>query len=136
MSGSGFLKNILEQQAPAPAAEELPDDPAVYRAFKTVNHTQLGFAAILAGGKVKSFLYHSVANIELETRAGAEFLTFTDSGKAVTIQGSGLMAILRAMLRGSLMEICVLDGRPAKPGEPVIRQMAITDTTAGDRLSR
>ncbi|TWB34330.1 hypothetical protein [Nitrospirillum pindoramense] len=134
MSSSGFLKNILEQQGPT--AEEPPEDPSVYRAFKTVSRTQMGFAAVQAGGKVNAFLYHSLANIQLESRAGAEFLSFTDNGRAITIQGSGLLVILHALLGGFLKEICVQDGRPAVPGQPVIRQMAITDTAAGSRLPK
>jgi hypothetical protein len=129
-----FLKKVLEQERPN--AGEPPDDPAVYRAYKAVARPQMGFTAIQANGDIDGFLYHNLDNLSMQHRERAEFLTFTHRGKAVTIQGSGLKDILRALMGHNLVEIREHDGRPVEPGQPVVTRMAVTMVTESAKGSR
>jgi hypothetical protein len=110
---------------------KLIDRPSEYRSFIDSGHRpQMGFAITCANGDMHGFLYHTLDNMQLQARGGAEFLSFTHRSKAVTIQGEGLEVIFRAMMRHTLMEIAEPDGRPSVPGMPIITRMEITTVGA------
>lgn len=103
------------------------DEPAEYRAFvDSGGRPQMGFAICRANGDMDGFLYHLLDNVNFQTRNGEEFVSFTHRGKAVTMQGIGMRAIFRAMMRHTLMEIHEQDGRPVEPGQPRVTRLAIT----------
>jgi hypothetical protein len=107
--------------------KSLADEPAEYRSFvDSGGRPQLGFSINRSNDEMHGFLFHNLDNLLLQTRNGAEFLSFTHRGKAVTIQGTKLKVIFRAMMRHTLMEINEADGRPAEVGLPTIIRMEVT----------
>lgn len=118
---SNAINRILS--AGAKTAEETNE----YRSFiDSGQRPQLGFSVTHANGDIDGFLYHALDNMQLQTRNGAEYLSFTHRSKAVTIQGENLRVIFRAMMRHTLMEICEPDGRPAAPNMPTIMRLEVT----------
>ena len=133
MSNSNAVNRLLSK-GNKPASK-----PTDYRSFldNGGGRPQMGFAITRANGDADGFLYHNLDNLNLQTRNGAEFLTFTSRGKAVTIQGTGLQVIFRAMVNQSLMEINEPDGRPAAdPAMPTITRMEITTVGRGESVVR
>src|SRR5665811_69974 len=87
------------------------EEPNEYRSYvDSGGRRQMGFSITRANGDMDSFLYHNLDNQQFQIRNGAEFLSFTHRGKAVTIQGTKLKVIFRAMMRHTLMEINEDDG--------------------------
>ena len=116
------------------------EEPTDYRAFvDSGGRPQMGFSITRANGDMDGFLYHLLDNVNFQTRNGAEFVSFSHRGKAVTMQGVGLRVIFRAMMRHTLMEIHEQDGRPVAPGEPSVTRLAITvvgDASPAVRLAK
>jgi hypothetical protein len=105
------------------------DAPAEYRSYVENGgaRPQMGFAVMLATGEMHGFFYHNIDSLQLVTRNGTEFLLFTHRGKAITIQGTKLQVILKAITRQSCMEINETDGRlPAEAGMPTIQRIEVT----------
>ncbi len=103
------------------------EEPAEYRAFvDSGSRPQMGFSITRANGDMDGFLYHSLDNMNFQTRNGEEFVSFSHRGKAVTMQGIGMRAIFRAIMRHTLMEIHEQDGRPVPEGQPCVTRLAIT----------
>lgn len=73
-------------------------------------HPQMGFTLTRASGAMDAFFYHNLDNLDLRVVKGVQYLNFTHRGKAVTLQGSRLDAILRAMLAHTLTGIVEYDG--------------------------
>lgn len=110
---------------------KVAEESSEYRSFVDSGKLpQVGFSITRANGDMDGFLYHSLDNMQLRTKNGFEYLTFTHRSKAVTIQGHQLSPILRAILRHTLMEIVEPDGRKAADNMPVITRMEIS--TAGE----
>jgi len=104
-------------------------DTAKYEPFvDSGGRPQMGFVVSRGASTKDGFLYHSLDNIRFLERDGAEFLTFTHRATAVTIQGTRLTIILRAIMRHTLMEINAPDGREVPESEelPTIERIAIT----------
>ena len=109
------------------ATAKKAEAPTEYRALiESGGRPQMGFSVTHATGDMDGFLYHSLDNLNYQTRNGAEFLSFTHHAKAVTIQGTGLRVIFRAIMRHTAMELHQQDGRPAAAGEPVITRLEVT----------
>ena len=109
-------------------------EPSEYRSFvhSGGGRPQMGFAITRSNGDMEGFLYHNLDNLNFQTRNQAEFLSFTHRGKAVTIQGTKLAIIFRAMMQHTLMEINEEDGRrPVEAGLPTITRMEITTVGQG-----
>lgn len=88
----------VEPPPPLPATEE-------YLAFRSGSRVQMGFALCRANGDMDGFLYHNLNNLALRRTAGAEFLSFTHRGKVVTMQESGLKALMQVIMAHTLMEM-------------------------------
>ena len=100
-----------------------------YRGFvDSGNRPQMGFIIVHASGDMHGFMYHSINHPTYQVRNGDEFISFTHSGTAVTMQGTGLKIVFTAMMRHTLMEIREYDNRPIEDGTPTIMRLAITDT--------
>lgn len=122
---SSVIDKILNASATRPV--DVDEGAGDYRSFvETRQRPPMGFTVNRANGDMHGFLYHSLDNLEIQMRGGAEFLTFTHRGKAVTIQGEKLRPIFQAMMRHTLTVITEPDGRPAAPDMPVIQRMEIT----------
>lgn len=103
------------------------EEPAEYRAFvDSGGRPQMGFSVTHANGDMDGFLYHSLDNLNYQTRNGAEFLSFTHRGKAVTMQGERLRVVFRALMRHTIMEIHEQDGRRVEAGQPTIARLEVT----------
>jgi len=102
------------------------DDTSRYRSIVTHTRPQMGFAITRANGDMEGFLYHNLDNLHLQTRNGAEFLSFTHRATAVTIQGTGLKTVFQAIMRHTLAEMNEPDGRPTKEGLPTIARIEVT----------
>jgi hypothetical protein len=76
---------------------------------------QMGFSVTHATGDVDGFLYHALDNIKYQTRRGQEFLSFAHQAKAVTMQGKGLRAMFRAIIRHTAMECTSKTAAPPRP---------------------
>ena len=112
-------------------------EPTEYRAFvDSGGRPQMGFAITHASGDMDGFLYHLLDNMNYQTRNGAELLSFTHRGKAVTMQGIGLKVIMRAMVKHTLMEINVADGRPVGSGQPSVTRLEVTAVGQGTPVVR
>lgn len=110
-----------------------PDAPASaeYRSYVTSgDRPSMGFVITRANGDMDGFLFHTLDNMQVVKRGDAEFLTFTHRAKAVTIQGTKLGVILRAIVNHSLLEINEPDGRAPAPDMPTIERMEITSPGA------
>ena len=113
------------------------EEPTAYRAFvDSGGRPQMGFSITRANGDMDGFLYHLLDNVNFQTRNGEEFVSFTHRGKAVTMQGVGMRAIFRAMMRHTLMEIHEQDGRRVEPGQPSVVKLAITVVGEGQSVVR
>jgi hypothetical protein len=113
------------------------EEPAEYRAFvDSGGKPQAAFAITHANGDMDGFLYHLLDNMDCKTRNGTEFLSFTHRGKAVTMQGTKLKIIFRAMTRHTLMEIHEQGGRPAEPGQPTVTRLEVTVVGQGAPMVR
>jgi hypothetical protein len=126
---SNTLNKIMASGSKAAA-----DEPSEYRSYVDSGaRPQMGFSITRANGDMDGFLYHTLDNMQLQTKNGSDFLSFTHRGKAVTIQGTALRVIFRLMMRHTLMEINEPNGRPAAAGMPVIQRLEIT--TVGEKAS-
>lgn len=104
-------------------------DSSEYQAMvESGGRPQMGFAVTRASGAMDGFLYHSLDNIRFLERDGLEFLTFTHRATAVTVQGSRLKTVFRAMMRHTLIEINEYDGRERSEGDdmPIIDRVAVS----------
>lgn len=121
---SSNLDKLLGRGAPLNA------EPSSKRAMiDSGGRPQMGFMIQQADGTIDGFLYHNLDNIRCQERNGKAFLSFTHRGTAVTIQGSNLKIIMRAIMRHTLVE---LHHRPGfapsadEPDQPIIEVLAIT----------
>jgi hypothetical protein len=111
------------------------EKPTAYRAFvESGGRPQMGFSITHANGDMDGFLYHSLDNLNYQTRNGLEFLTFTHRAKAVTIQGEQLRAAFHAIMRHTLMEIHEQDGRPVNAGQPTVIRLEVTTVGQGETV--
>lgn len=126
---SNTLNKIMASGTKAAA-----DEPSEYRSYVDSGALpQMGFTITRANGDMDGFLYHTIENMQMQTKNGSDFLSFTHRSKAVTIQGTGLRVIFRLMMRHTLMEINEPNGRPAAAGLSIIQRMEIT--TVGEKPS-
>jgi hypothetical protein len=135
---SNIYKDIIRQREATPEGQshaEAPPLPAdgEYLAFRSGSRVQMGFALHRANGDMDGFLFHNLDNLALRRAGGAEFLTFTHRGKAVTMQGRGLKAIMQAIMAHTLMELYEHDGKVVAMDAPVIQRVEVTmsDKAAG-----
>lgn len=114
------------------------DEAAEYRAFvDSGGRPQMGFSVTHASGDMEGFLYHLLDNMQLQTRSGVDFLSFTHRARAVTMQGSGLRVIMKALVRHTLMEIHVENGKPAaEAGLPRVTRLDVTALGQGEPVTR
>ncbi|MDG5497573.1 hypothetical protein [Niveispirillum sp. BGYR6] len=98
---SSIYKDITCQREAVPGGQANLVPPVAdgeYVAFRSGSRVQMGFALYRATGDMDGFLYHNLDNLALRRTSGAEFLTFTHRGKAVTMQGCGLKAVMQAIM--------------------------------------
>lgn len=127
---SSIYKDIIRQRETAPQGQAEPEPlPAdgEYLAFRSGSRVQMGFALYLANGDMDGFLYHNLDNLALRRASGAEFLSFTHRGKAVTMQGHGLKAIMQAIMSHTLMELYEHDGKVVGMDAPVIQRVEVAE---------
>jgi len=128
---SNIYKDIIRQREAVPEgqAEAALPPPAdgEYVAFRSGSRVQMGFALHRATGDMDGFLYHNLDNLALRRATGAEFLTFTHRGKAVTMQGRGLKAVMQAIMAHTLMELYEHDGKLVGMDAPVIQRVEVTE---------
>jgi hypothetical protein len=121
------MSNAINRLVNAGSRTAAQESASEYRAYvDSGGRPQMGFAITRANGDMDGFQYHNLDNQLYQTRNGSEFLSFTHRGKAVTIQGTKLKVIFRALMRQTLMEIHEADGRPVAAGDPTIIRMEIT----------
>jgi hypothetical protein len=121
------MSNAINRLVSSGARNAPSQEPSEYRSYvDSGGRPQMAFAITRANGDMDGFQYHNLDNQLYQVRGGAEFLSFTSRGKAVTIQGTKLKVIFRAMMRQTLMEINEADGRPAAPDMPTIIRMEVT----------
>lgn len=89
---------------------------------------QMGFTLTRANGAVDAFFYHNLDNLDLRVIKGNQYLNFTHRGKAVTLQGTKLDAILKAMLAHTLSAITEYDGQGTEVDEDgtIVTRSAVT----------
>lgn len=135
---SNIYKDIIRQRETAPQgqAEAVLPPPAEgeYVAFRSGSRVQMGFALYRATGDMDGFLYHNLDNLALRRTSGAEFLTFTHRGKAVTMQGRGLKAVMQAIMAHTLMELYELDGKVVGMDAPVIERVQVTEVQKTNQI--
>lgn len=131
---SNIYKDIIRQREAVPEGQAAPVPlPAdgEYVAFRSGSRVQMGFALHRANGDMDGFLFHNLDNLALRRAGGAEFLTFTHRGKAVTMQGRGLKAIMQAIMAHTLMELYEHDGKVVGMDAPVIQRVEVTMSDKG-----
>lgn len=108
------------------AADAAPLD--AYRPYVVRSRQQLGFLLIEAGGKRHGFYYHTLRHPVHERRGGEELLSFHADGLAVVMQGTGLVVLQSALLRGWMVEAREYDGLPVAAGNPTkITRLEVED---------
>lgn len=140
---SNFYKDIIAQREAIPQrsvgdmprrmVEPSPPPPALpaageYLAFRSGSRVQMGFAVYRANGDMDGFLYHNLDNLALRRVSGVEFLTFTHRGKAVTMQGKGLKAVMQVIMAHTAMEMFEHDGKAVPRDAPIIQRVEVTET--------
>jgi hypothetical protein len=103
-------------------------DPAVYIGFDANRNGRptMGFFIAHKDGTLDGFMYQGINHPKFQVRDGEEFLTFTDSGTAVVMTGSGLRQIFEALMRHTLKAVYEYDGRrPVKDGVPIITRLSV-----------
>ena len=86
-------------------------DAGTYEAFQdSGGHPQMGFTLSQKSGAIDAFFFHNLDNIDLRVRRGAEYLSFTHRGKAVTLQGAKLQDVIRSMMSHSLISLHEYEG--------------------------
>lgn len=126
---SGIYKDIIRQREARQEADPdtaLPPDADGYQAFRSGSRAQMGFSVHHANGDIDGFLYHNLDNLSLKRLSGTEFLAFTHRGKAVTMQGRGLKAILQAIMSHTLTEIHELTGKVETVDAPTVQRIKVT----------
>lgn len=126
---SSIYKDIIRQREAVPEGQANPVPPVAdgeYVAFRSGSRVQMGFALHRASGDMDGFLYHNLDNLALRRTSGAEFLTFTHRGKAVTMQGRGLKAVMQAIMAHTLMELYEHDGKVVAMDAPVIERVEVS----------
>lgn len=114
------------RRQPEPPPSPLPRE-GEYLAFRSGSRVQMGFAVYRANGDMDGFLYHNLDNLALRRVSGVEFLTFTHRGKAVTMQGRGLKAIMQAIMAHTAIELYEHDGKVVGMDAPVIQRVQVTE---------
>jgi hypothetical protein len=115
----------------------LEAEPSEYRSYiDSGGRPQMGFFIAQVDGTMDGFLYHSLDNIRFQVRNGSDFLTFTHRGTAVTIQGTGLKVMFKAMMRHTLMEIHENDGHESDRKQPQIVRLEVTPADTPSRPVR
>lgn len=89
---------------------------------------QMGFTLTRANGAIDAFFYHNLDNLDLRVIRGNQYLNFTHRGKAVTLQGTKLDAVLKAILNHTLTGIVEYDGQGTELDEDgtIITRSAVT----------
>ncbi len=119
------IEQILRQRGHEPQRE----DAETYQGFTdSGGHPQMGFTLTRANGAMDAFFYHNIDNLDLRVIRGVQYLNFTHRGKAVTLQGTRLDAILRAIMGHSLTAIHEYDGDGSDLSEEatVVTRTAVT----------
>ena len=105
------------------------DESETYQGFTdSGGHPQMGFTLTRANGAMDAFFYHNLDNLDLRVIKGTEYLNFTHRGKAVTLQGTRLDAILKAIMHHTLTGIHEYDGQGTEIGTDatVVTRVAVT----------
>lgn len=106
-----------------------PDASETYRGFiDSGGHPQMGFTLTRANGAMDAFFYHNLDNLDLRVIKGTQYLNFTHRGKAVTLQGTRLDALLHAILQHTVTGIIEYDGQGTELDEEgtIITRCAVT----------
>lgn len=119
------IDEILRSRGHVPSESETEG----YRGFTdSGGHPQMGFTLTRANGAIDAFFYHNLDNLDLRVIRGTHYLNFTHRGKAVTLQGVRLDAVLSAMMAHTLTGIFEYDGDGSDlaPEATVITRVAVT----------
>lgn len=119
------IDEILRRHGREPARET----SETYQGFTdSGGHPQMGFTLTRANGAMDAFFYHNLDNLDLRIIKGTEYLNFTHRGKAVTLQGTRLDAILKAIMHHTLTAIHEYDGQGTEIAEDatVVTRVAVT----------
>jgi hypothetical protein len=114
------------------AAEEHEDadtDPNLYTGYDSNRNGRpvMGFYVAQMDGTLHGFMYHHINHPKFEVRDEEEFLSFTSSGQAVVMTGTGLQRIFEALMNHTLKAIHEYDGRRVvKDGAAVVRRLSVT----------
>ena len=109
-------------------------EPDTYRPYLTKPHPQVMFSVIERDGTETALQYHTLRAPKFSRRNNQEFLSFTADGVAVTMQGSGLRALLLGLKRYALCEMREFDGKP--PGELPARIDRLEVVDAQEQLAK
>lgn len=124
-------ERIIQERGhqPTGGGDDGGNEEPVYAAMQdSGGHPQMGFTLIQQDGNVHAFLYHNLDNLDRIIARDGEYLNFTHRGKAVTLRGSGLLALLNAMISHTLISLHEHDGAMAYyDGEPVIERAKVTN---------
>jgi hypothetical protein len=117
------------QKAESPPGESESADPNVYIGcdYNRNGRPVMGFYIEQKNGTLDGFMYHGINHPKFQVRDGEEFLSFTYSGTAVVMTGTGLRRIFEALMRHTLRAIYEYDGRSVKDDDtPVITRVSVT----------
>lgn len=123
------VDRILGAHARALDNPELPKpSPDGYVAFTdTAGHPQTGFVLHRKDGRLDAFFFHNIDNLDIKGGRDAEFLNFTHRGKAVTLKGQKLTAILALIMGHTLTHIFEHpDGPRADIDAAIVEKVAVT----------
>ncbi|MGC1494737.1 MAG: hypothetical protein WA790_02940 [Sulfitobacter sp.] len=119
------IDEILRKRGHEPQRKQT----GTYQAFHdSGGHPQMGFTLSKKNGSVDAFFFHNLDNLDLRIIKGAEYLNFTHRGKAVTLQGTHLEPVVRAMMAHSLISLHEYagGGTDLTADTTVITQVAVT----------
>jgi hypothetical protein len=125
--GKGQPADSPKPESQAEGAEGSPD-PDVYIGcdYNRNGRPVMGFYIEQKNGTLDGFMYHSINHPKFQVLDGEEFLSFTYSGTAIVMTGTGLRRIFEALMRHTLRAIHEYDGRPIKDGAPVVTRISVT----------
>lgn len=143
--GSNARGQRAETPAPSPQAQPqaggnaTSPEPDLYIGcdYNRNGRPAMGFFIEQKDGTLDGFMYHGINHPKFQVREGEEFLSFTYSGTAVVMTGTGLRRIFEALMRHTLHAIYEYDGRPIKDGVPIITRISIKQAVpkpAGEAL--
>ena len=120
------IKEILgKYEEPEDDSGDAPADG--YEAFQINRGGRpgMGFYIACKDGTLEGFMYHAINHPKFQIRDGEEFLSFTHSGTAVVMSGTGLRRIFDALMRHTLSAIFEYDGQPRNEGDAMVIRLSI-----------